>query len=135
VARLDPKGDTREGSLVLTNTAGEACTLRGAATVRVLDTQGMTLPQQGGRLEELWKSRGFAAPRGWPVVRLEPGASAGVHVLWKSWCGNTDTPATWEIVLQDGSRVHFGVDVRQDVPNCTGGTSTLMAGPFEPFSA
>jgi hypothetical protein len=134
-ARLDVVRLSREGSLVLTNTGRESCALGGTPTVRVLDAQGTALPQDVGSVEQLWRTRGYAQPRGWPVVTLQPGASAGVHVLWESWCGNTHAPATWEVLLRDGGGVRFGVDVRQGVPACSDGTSTLKVGPFEPYSA
>jgi hypothetical protein len=77
-------------------------------------------------------------PPDWPVVTLQPGDKAKIHVKWISWCNDTrDTdPTRWQLEFAgSGGAVEFDV-TRQDVPTCAtqGRDPTLRVGPFEPYS-
>ena len=130
---------TREGYLSVANRGSSACSLQGQPGVRVVNPTGFALSLRSGSVEPLWKVRGMVPPPGWPVVTLQPGDTAMIHVKWVSWCPrppSRDTdPTNWQIEFAgSGGAVEFPV-TGQDVPTCVQGRDpTLKTGPFEPYS-
>jgi Domain of unknown function (DUF4232) len=133
--KLDALGNAAlDGWVVVTNTGDAPCALQGAPSVMVLGDKGSALNLRSGQVDPFWKIRGMGPPPGWPVAVLQPGASAGFHIYWNSWCGQKNR-LTWAIGLPGGDKFSFPVDLRQDVPICSAGRrSTLKVGPFEPYT-
>jgi hypothetical protein len=130
--------ETREGYLTVANDGGTACSLQGRPVVRILDPTGSGLDLRGGSVDPFWVMRGVGQPPDWPVVTLQPGDRAKIHVQWISWCNKShDTdPTRWQIEFAGSAgKVLFPV-TRQDVPTCAEPAQdpTLRVGPFEPFS-
>jgi uncharacterized protein DUF4232 len=133
-----PDPATREGYLTVTNAGKTACSLQGRPVVRVVNPNGFGLSLRGGSVDPFWATRGLAPPPDWPVVTLQPGDKAKIHVQWTSWCkGTRDTdPTKWQIQFAASrGTVEFPV-TDQDVPICAsqGQDPTLRVGPFEPYS-
>src|SRR5262245_25542258 len=120
-SRLMGSGAASEGYLVLTNTGGTVCSLKGWPTVQILDVGGATL-----RVADV-QTDGPAQ-----TVTVAPGEKARVHLMWTGWC-MAQTPAQWEIELPGrGGSLHFPLDKNQAVPRCSTDSVELRVGPFVP---
>lgn len=129
---------SREGVLVVTNEGSTPCSVQDRPDVRVRDDAGTSPPlDTKKKIDPYWTTRGSTPPPDWPVVTLQPGDRAEIHVKWTNWCGGPDNPPVrWEIQLSGGRGVvRVALNHGQDIPNCTGASelSTLNWGPFEPF--
>jgi uncharacterized protein DUF4232 len=131
------KAQAREGVLVVENKGSIPCSLEGRPAVRVRDGVGTSPPMNSAQIDPYWKVRGIGAPPEWPVVTLQPGDRAEIHVRWTNSCAGPDNPpVTWEIELSSGNGVvPAELDQGQDIPNCANPNElpTLKSGPFEPF--
>ena len=117
------------GSLLLTNVSGNPCSLLGQPALVIVDANGdIDLHEES--TDPSWVVRSKPTPKGWPVVTLYYGTSAGIRIEWTSWCGVA--PAEWRIVLPRGGMLHIVIHKR-DVPACEG-SSRLQVGPFEPVT-
>jgi hypothetical protein len=129
---------TREGYITVSNAGGTTCSLQSRPVVRILNPTGLRVPLRTSSVDPFWVIRGAGPPPDWPVVTLQPGDKAKIHIKWTSWCGQSrDTdPTTWQIEFAaSGGTVVFPV-TGQDVPTCAaqGQDPTLRVGPFEPYS-
>jgi hypothetical protein len=134
-AALEGAPGSREGSFVVTNRSGEACTVTGTPKIELIDpslgpiTSGVTF-ESGA---PMWKKDGLPEPEGWPVVTIDPGRAASIQIRWSNWCPDGRGVPTWRVDVGDGA---VDVDGMQDVypPPCNGEgmPSTIEVGPFEP---
>jgi hypothetical protein len=130
-AQLEGAMGSREGAIVVTNTSGTSCVLRGTPTPVLTTVDSGVADVQLVRSEPAWRVDGDAAPDGWPDVTVAPAFQASLRVRWSNWCG--DAPPAWALHLDGGSNV--AVDgIGTDVPPCNGPgqPSTVEIGPFEP---
>jgi hypothetical protein len=131
-AQLEGAMGSREGAIVVTNTSGTSCVLRGTPTPVLTAAGSGVADVQVVRSEPEWRVDGDAAPRGWPDVTVAPSFQASLRLRWSNWCG--DGAPAWALHLDGGSNV--GVDgIGVDVPPCNGPgqPSTVEIGPFEPL--
>jgi len=124
-----------EGAIHVTNFSSKTCTLQGRAAVHLFTAAGRPLSPQVDAVPPQWKVDGRAAPKGWPVVTLRPGAVAAIRILWSNACPQLSSPAMWKVDLAGGRGTLdvFGTDGTFPPP-CNGAAepSTLEVGPFEP---
>ena len=127
---------SREGMILLTNTAGAACTLEGRPTITLLDQDGQPITSgvTFAPSEAQWEADAQPTPPGWPVVTVRPGAAAQVRLRWSNWCPDGAAAPGWRIELPDGSSAAVsGLDDIGPPPcNGQGQPSTVEVGPFEP---
>lgn len=102
------------GSIIFTNTGAKSCSLRGTASVRILDSNGteMVTKQQTMSLDG----------RDQPVT-LIPGGQAFIFFQWFNWCpaGTTVTSAA--------SPVAGGVSFQVTLPGRQGSITVAATGP------
>jgi hypothetical protein len=121
------------GSLEVINAGNQTCSLQGRPSLMIVDPHGTWLSIVEGSVAPWWTAQSRPKPKGWPVVTLQPGDSARLHVVWTSWCGVTQ-PAVWRIWLRDAGSLDFPDPGRQP-PHCEGGLSSkVQVGPFEPVT-
>jgi len=119
------------GSLEVINAGSQTCSLRGQPKLVIVDRKGTWLGVGEGSVAPWWTVQ--SKPKGWPVVTLQPGDSAQLHVVWTSWCGFAQ-PAVWRIWLPGAGSLDFPDPGRQP-PHCEGGVSSkVQVGPFEPVT-
>ncbi len=125
---LSGAAGSRGGPIVLTD-AGGTCTLRGRATLQLLDRSGTVLTVTVQRSSSQWQLDGAKPPTGWPVVTLRRGGRANLYFLWSNWCGGRVASAR---ISWSGNAL--SIPVPADTPPCNGQTlpSTIELGPFEP---
>ena len=120
------------GSLVITNVSASPCTMSGHPRVALIDANGS--PLAVSRVETLpwWNVNRTGKPPGWPVVTLQPRASAAIRVRWSNWCGAARS-AAWSVPLP-WLGVNLPPEPARGIPPCNGPgqPSTLEVGPFEP---
>lgn len=123
------------GSIRLTNFSSRTCTLQGRPTVHLFTSASRPLLPQIDPVPPQWKVDRRAAPKGWPVVTLRPGAVAAIRISWSNECPQLSSPALWKVQLAGGrgSLDVFGADGTFPPPcNGPGEPSILEVGPFEP---
>ena len=121
------------GSVEVTNAGDRACTLEGQPSVAIVDRNGAYVAVDEGLVDPWWRTREQPKPKGWPVVTLAPGGTARLHIVWDSWCGRSETPAGWRVWLRGAGSVDIP-DSRGQAPSCSGLSSKVQVGPFEPVS-
>jgi hypothetical protein len=121
------------GAIVVTNTSARPCTLRGRPVVRVFTASSTELHVQVHDVAPQWQADASPRPAGWPVVRLRPGASAGVRLSWSNACPQLTAQARFHVDVGEGTIVTGPTFP----PPCNGPTepSTLEVGPFEPTTS
>jgi hypothetical protein len=120
------------GSLEVVNAGNRTCSLQGQPSLMILDRKGTRLDVDEGSTGPWWTVQGRPEPKGWPVVSLQPGESARLHVVWASWCGFAQ-PAVWRIRLRGAGSLDFS-DPKSQQPHCEGASSKVQVGPFEPVT-
>jgi len=118
------------GSLEVTNAGNEACSLQGRPPLMIVDRHGTWLSIVEGSVAPWWTVQSRPEPKGWPVVTLQPGDSARLHIVWTSWCGFAQ-PMVWRIWLREAGSLDFP-DPKSQSPICEGVSSKVQVGPFEP---
>jgi hypothetical protein len=135
-ASMQGAAGSREGAFVFTNTSQGTCTLEDTPTVTLLDenqdpiTTGVTFSTS----DPGWQVDALPTPPGWPVVTLDPGATASVRIRWSNWCPDGRAAPTWRVDVPGGGTLEVaGVDA-DGLPPCNGPglPSTIEVGPFEP---
>ena len=122
------------GSLEVTNASNQTCSLKGQPALSILDRKGTALGLGEGLTAPSWIVQPRPEPKGWPVVTLQPAASARLRVVWTSWCGLAQ-PAVWRIWLRGAGSLDFFPDPNSQQPFCEGGVSSkVQVGPFEPVT-
>jgi hypothetical protein len=120
------------GSLEVINVGNQTCSLRGQPSLVIVDRHGTPLAIEEGSIGPWWTAQSRPEPKGWPVVTLQPGALARLHVVWASWCGFAQ-PAVWRIWLRDAGSLDLP-DPKSQQPQCEGVSSKVQVGPFEPVT-
>jgi Protein of unknown function (DUF4232) len=123
------------GPIDVTNFSSKTCTLQGRPVVGLSSSTGHRLSPHVQATPPQWQVDGKAAPHGWPVVTLRPGAVAAIRIGWSNECPQLSGPARWTVGLGGGRGTLdvFGTDTGSPPP-CNGATqpSILEVGPFEP---
>jgi len=132
-ASLDGAAGSVGGSIELTNTGAETCTLEGRPTVTIFSSPSQEVPVNVAKVIPQWQANGSSPPPGWPVVSLRPGAAAAIRVSWTNACPQLTGPALWTVDLGSG-RGTLDVSGAEAFPPCNGAAepSTLEVGPYEP---
>lgn len=123
------------GPIELTNHTAAACTLQGRAVVRLTSAAGDPLSPQVVAVPPQWKVDRKAAPHGWPLVTLRPGATAAIRISWSNECPQLSSPARWTVDLGGGRGTLVVASTTGSFPPPCNGTaepSILEVGPFEP---
>jgi len=129
---IDGAAGSVVGSIDLTNAGAATCTLSGRPTLS-LSTLGTPLSPHTTEVPPQWQVDATAAPTGWPVVTLRPGAVSSIRVRWSNACPQLSSPVVWHVDLGGDAG---GLDATGAAlnPSCLGSAepSTLEVGPFEP---
>ncbi len=131
------------GSIILTNTGTEPCSLQGTAQVKLVDSYGQELvtEQKAMSLDGIDQ-----------LITLKPGQQASLFIVWANWCppGTPETAAaspmaggvSFQVTLPDGhgvltAKAMLGHKSDTLVPRCDvpGQSSTLSVGTFKDFPA
>jgi hypothetical protein len=123
------------GPIHLTNRGAKACTLQGRPVVGLTSSAGYPLSPQVRAVPPQWQVDGKAAPHGWPLVTLRPGAVAAIRIRWGNQCPQLSAPARWTVDLGGGrGTLEVSGTNTSSPPPCNGTAqpSTLEVGPVEP---
>jgi hypothetical protein len=131
--RLGGENDHQLGSLEVTNAGNQRCSLQGQPRLMILDRKGTYLAVEEGVIAPWWTVQSRPEPKSWPVVTLQPGGSARLHIVWNSWCGHSARPAVWRIWLRGEGSLDVP-DPKGQAPTCLGISSKVQVGPFEPVT-
>ncbi|HEX9411440.1 MAG TPA: DUF4232 domain-containing protein [Actinomycetota bacterium] len=132
VVRLQGNQGHVVGSLEVVNAGSRTCSLQGQPSLRIQDRKGTWLGVDEGSTGPWWTVQSRPEPKGWPIVTLQPGGSARLHVVWNSWCGFAQ-PLVWRIWLREAGTLDLP-DPKSQQPHCEGISSKVQVGPFEPVT-
>jgi Protein of unknown function (DUF4232) len=134
-ATLEGAAGSVLGSIDLTNTGANMCTLEGRPTLTLFSSPDHDVPLRVVDVPPQWQADAASPPDGWPVVSLRPGSAASIRVRWTNPCPQLTDPALWSVDLGNGGGTLevVGTDAISPPPcNGTATPSTLEVGPFEP---
>jgi hypothetical protein len=132
-ASLDGAAGSVVGSIELTNTGADTCTLEGRPVLTLFSSPSQEVPVQVVEVRAQWQENASSQPPGWPVVSVRPGGAAAIRVRWTNACPQLTAPALWTVDLGSGKGT-LDVAGADAFPSCNGAAepSTLEVGPFEP---